>query len=79
MKDKVKLLLYKACGDTRVYEDNIDLLEEIIDSFVLIEIISEIENEFGVELQPTEIPIDNLRSVEGIVELIERELTKYEQ
>ncbi len=78
MEDKIKDILYSACDDERVYEEGIDLLEEVIDSMALIELISALEDEFGIEISPTEIPLDNLRTIEGITEFVEGKISENE-
>lgn len=74
MRDKIKSILYEVCDDERVYEEDIDLLEEVIDSMALIELFTKLEEEFSIKIEPTEIPLDNLRSVDGIIELVEGEI-----
>ena len=50
----------------------IDLLENnILDSFAFIQLISTLEDEFDIEIQPTQVKADTWRKVESIVELIE--------
>lgn len=78
MKDKIKDILYSVCDDERVYEDGIDLLEEVIDSMALIEFISVLEDEFSIDVSPTEIPLNNLRTIEGITEFIEGKISENE-
>ncbi len=78
MEDKIKDILYEVCDDERVYEEGIDLLEEVIDSMALIELFSRLEEEFDIEVQPTEIPLDSLRTIEGIKELIEGKISENE-
>lgn len=78
MKDRIKEILYEVCEDERVYEEGIDLLEEVIDSMALIDLFSRLEDEFGVEIQPTEVPIDNLRTIDGITEFIEGKISENE-
>ncbi|MBR6613469.1 MAG: acyl carrier protein [Clostridia bacterium] len=78
MKDKIKEILYNACDDDRVYEDGIDLLEDVIDSMALIEFISALEDEFDIEISPTEIPLDNLRTIDGITEFVEGKISENE-
>ncbi len=66
----VKKLLYDICEDEKVYEDNIDLIDSgLIDSFAFIELFSKLED-YGVEIQPTRIDRNKLRTVKGIEELI---------
>ena len=52
---------------------DIDLLEnEILDSLAFIELIETMNNEFNVEIQPTEVTPDTWRSVKNIAEYIHR-------
>ena len=78
MKDKIKDILYSVCDDERVYEDGIDLLEEVIDSMALIELISILEEEFSIVVSPTEIPLDSLRTIDGVTEFVEGKISENE-
>ena len=78
MKDKIKDILYSVCDDERVYEDGIDLLEEVIDSMALIELMSILEDEFSIVVSPTEIPLDSLRTIDGITEFVEGKISENE-
>ena len=50
---------------------NIDLLEnDILDSLAFINLISRLEEEFNIEIQPTQINPDTWRKVSSIVELV---------
>ena len=75
MKD-LKEILMEICEDERVLDSSIDLLESgILDSFAFIELFSYLEDE-GIELQPTRIDRDSLRSIDGIQKLIDDYLKK---
>ena len=51
---------------------NINLVEEdILDSLAFLELIDGLENEFDIEIQPTQIPNDTWNSVDNIVKLVE--------
>ena len=66
----IQKLLYKLCEDERVFDPEIDLIESgLMDSLAMIELFSALEDE-GIELQPTRIDRDLLRSVKGIEALI---------
>lgn len=73
MKEKIIDIIIRLTE----YEDlknnpNINLIEEdILDSLSFIELIDELENEFDVEIQPTQIPSNTWNSVDNIVKLIE--------
>ena len=61
------LTSYKDLRENR----NIDLLEnEILDSLAFIELINSLEEEFDVEIQPTQINPDTWRNVDKIIELV---------
>lgn len=66
----VKKLLYELCEDERVFDPEIDLIESgLMDSFAMIELFTALEDE-GIELQPTRIDRNLLRSAKGIETLI---------
>lgn len=49
-----------------------DLLESgLIDSFVIVNIVMELENEFEIEIDPELITPDNFRTINSIIKLIE--------
>ena len=52
--------------------DTVDLLEEeIVDSLGIFTLISFIEEEFGVSIDPTDINLDNFQTVDTITALVE--------
>lgn len=59
------------------YEDlrnnpNVNLIkEDILDSLAFIELISELEDKYDIEIQPTQIPNDTWNSVDNIVKMVE--------
>ena len=51
---------------------NINLIEEnILDSLAFIELIDELENEFNIEIQPTQIPKETWNNIDNIVKMVE--------
>lgn len=72
MKTKIDILklLYEICEDEGVYEKGIDLIESgLLDSYAFIELFSKLED-YGIDIQPTRIDRNKLRTIEGIEELI---------
>lgn len=68
----VKKLLYEICEDENVLNPDFDLIEnEILDSFAFIELFSRLED-FGIEIQPTRIDRNMLRTPKKIEELIRK-------
>lgn len=52
---------------------DIDLIEnEILDSLAFLVLISRLEEEFDIEIQPTEVSLDTWRSVCSIIELVKK-------
>ena len=51
----------------------IDLIEEdILDSLSFIELIAALEDEYNIEIQPTQVDADSWRSVENIARLVKK-------
>ena len=69
IKKKKKITEYKEIKNNK----DIDLLEnEILDSLAFIELIEMLNEEFNIELQPTQIKPDIWRSVKSIAEYIQQ-------
>ena len=50
---------------------DIDLLEnDILDSFAFIELINALNDEFDIEIQPTQVKPTTWRTVKGIVQMV---------
>ena len=68
----VKKILYEICEDENVYNPDFDLIESgLLDSFAMIELFARLEDE-GIEIQPTRIDREKLRTPKGIEELVEK-------
>lgn len=66
----VKELLYEICEDKKVFEDDVDLIDSgLLDSYAFIELFSRLEDQ-GIEIQPTRIDRNRLRTIKGIESLI---------
>lgn len=69
-KIDIPKLLYEICEDDGVYEKGIDLIESgLLDSYAFIELFSKLED-YGINIQPTRIDRTQLRTVEGIENLV---------
>ena len=74
MEDKIIEIIEKIT-DYKDLKNNkaIDLLEnEILDSLAFIELIEMLDDEFNIELQPTQINPDTWRSVTKIAKYIQK-------
>ena len=78
MEEKIVDLIIKLTGFEELKENlNVDLIEEdILDSLAFIELISSLEEEFDIEIQPTQVANDTWRSVENIVKMVEEKMEK---
>ena len=78
MKEEILELIIKLTG----YEDlrnniNVDLVEEdILDSLAFIQLISELEDKYDIEIQPTQVLVDTWRSIDGITKMVEEKIEK---
>jgi len=72
MREEILELIVRLTGNVELREnDNFDLIEDdILDSLAFIQLISELEDKFDIEIQPTQIDVDTWRSVDGIVRMV---------
>ncbi len=72
MKEEVLEIIIKLTGYEELRNNiNIDLIEkDILDSLAFIQLISELEEKYDVEIQPTQVSADTWRSVDGITEMV---------
>lgn len=76
MEQKVVEIIQKVTNNTELTIDNtIDLIEEdVIDSLAFIELITELEDTFNIEIYPSQVPSQTWRSVESIVQMVKEKL-----
>lgn len=74
MEDKVLEIVVQVCDTEQIRENkDIDLLEnDLIDSLAFITLIERLEEEFDIEIQPTQERPDTWRTVDSIVDLVKR-------
>lgn len=74
MEEKIIEIIVKLTGFNELKENrDIDLLEnEILDSLAFIELITALEEEFNIEIQPTQVNPNIWRSASQITELVKR-------
>lgn len=66
----VSKILFEICEDEKVFNPDFDLIESgLLDSLAFIELFSKLEEQ-GVEIQPTRINRDLLRTPKTIEQLI---------
>ena len=76
MKDKIIDILYEISENDLIKQDSkMDLFEEgIIDSLGFMILLSRLEEEFDIEIQPSQIPSDTWKSVDKITKMVEKYL-----
>ena len=75
MEDKIIDIIIEVCEDESLRDNikEIDLLEnDVLDSLAFINLMSRLEEEFNIEIQPTQISPDTWRSVSSIAELVKK-------
>lgn len=76
MEDKIIDIIAEVCGDDTIKDNiDIDLMEtDLLDSLAFLNLISKLEDEFDIELQPTQIPPNTWKSVSAIIELVKNKI-----
>ncbi len=72
MEEKIIEIIENLTGYKKLKENrDIDLLEnEILDSLAFIELITALEEEFDIEIQPTKVAPNTWRSIKRISDLV---------
>ena len=69
LEPQVRELIAAACGTRESLEPGTDLLERgMLDSLGLITLLEDLED-LGIEIQPTQVPREAFRTVDGILAL----------
>ena len=73
MKEKIiEMIISLTEYDELRHNPDVNLIEEdILDSLAFIELMEELENEFDIEIQPTQVPSDTWEYVDNIVTMVE--------
>lgn len=76
MEDKIMQILVDVCEDETILEDEtINLIEtNILDSLAFINLISRLEEEFNIEIEPTEIPYEVWTSSKSIIAYVQNKI-----
>ncbi len=72
MEEKIIEIIENLTGYKKLKEKrDIDLLDnEILDSLAFIELITSLEEEFDIEIQPTQVEPNTWRSIKRIADLV---------
>lgn len=72
MEEKILEILEEECEEVIDYDGDDMLGDGVIDSFTLVSIVSEIENEFGIVIDAEYVIADNFKNKEAIIALVKR-------
>ena len=75
MEEKVLEILEEYCEEALTYTGSNMMEEGVIDSFTVINIVSELEDAFDIEIDAKYVVAENFRSKETILNLV-RQLTE---
>lgn len=72
MENRVINIIAEICENETIKDNlDIDLIEnEILDSLAFVTLLSRLEEEFDIEIQPTQVKPDTWRSINSIIELV---------
>ena len=72
MEEKVVEILEEYCEEALTYTGDNMMEEGIIDSFTVINIVSELEDAFDIEVDAKYVVAENFRNKEAIIDLVRR-------
>lgn len=72
MEEKVLEILEEYCEEALDYKGENMMEEGIIDSFTVINIVSELEDAFDIEIDARYVVAENFRNKEAIMDLVKR-------
>ena len=81
LQTRIVQLLEELSGYDNIKDNmDIDLLDnDILDSFTCIQLINRLEEEYTIEIQPTQVYSDTWRHIESIARLVESLRTANEE
>ncbi len=70
MEEKVLEILEEHCEEAIDYDGDNMMEEGVIDSFTVINVVSELEDAFDIEIDAKYVVAENFRNKEAIIELV---------
>ena len=73
MRERILEMVIRLTGYEELRNNqNINLIEEdILDSLAFLQLINELNDEFDIEIQPTQVPNDTWNSIDNILKMVE--------
>lgn len=72
MKENVLQIMQRACPDIDLLASDSLVDDGLLDSLLLITVVAELKEEFGIIVPYTEIKSENFNSVDAIAAMVER-------
>lgn len=72
MEERVLEILGEHCEEALDYDGDSMMEDGIIDSFTVIDVVSDLEDEFDIEIDAKYVIEENFRNKEAIIALVER-------
>lgn len=78
IKKKIKNFIiaeFLSNTDSQMLSDDLNLLSNgIMDSLAVLKLVAYMENEFAISLEPEEIDMDNLNSIQTISDIVQSKI-----
>ena len=72
MEEKVLEILEEHCEEALDYDGDSMMEEGVIDSFTVINVVSDLEEEFDIEIDAKYVIAENFKNKEAIIALVRR-------
>ncbi len=72
MREKILEILTEVRPDVDFENEGELVSANVLESFDIVQIVAELDDEFDIEITPKDLIADNFNSLDSIVELIER-------
>lgn len=72
MEERILEILEEHCEEALTYEGNSMMEDGIIDSFTVINVVSDLEDEFDIEIDAKYVVAENFCNKEAIIALVQK-------
>ena len=72
MEEKILEILEEQCEEALEYEGDNMMEDGVIDSFTVINVVSDLEEEFDIEIDAKYVVAENFRNKEAIIALVQK-------
>ncbi|MDE7277178.1 MAG: acyl carrier protein [Lachnospiraceae bacterium] len=72
MEERILEILEEHCEEALNYDGDSMMEDGVIDSFTVINVVSDLEDEFDIEIDAKYVIAENFRNKEAIIELVRK-------